>query len=286
MSRKLLQLWSRADEVASGGRKKAGGKKKKKGQAVKEKEMFEASLDKIFDILICTCPILSCEESSCSSSCFLKIHCNCKCPKDAKIPQLELQFIRDQRCKTGVRGKMQIGVRDAVETARQVKAAQREELEKKRKQEREETEAKKEEELFARHREQVEEQEKLLAEWEDSDPVVIAAADASSCNNNWVNKQNRGHFPRAMMAAMRGGVSQHTLANILSAYGVDTGLVTREDPSLLVDQAKVAREMEREMARVTKKAEEWMKSSGIDGIQFDGKEEKAWVPLEGGGKVR
>lgn len=86
---------------------------------------------------------------------------------------------------------------------------------------------------------------------------------------------------------MRGGVSQHTLANILSSYAVDTGLATREDPSLLVDQAKVAREMTREIARVTKNAEAWMRTSGIDGIQFDGKEEKAKarVKLEDGREV-
>ena len=85
------------------------------------------------------------------------------------------------------------------------------------------------------------------------------------------------------MAAMQGGVSQHTLANILSTHAVDTSLATREDPSLLVDPAKVAREM----ARVTKNAEAWMRSSGIDGIQFDGKEEKAKarVTLEDGAEV-
>ena len=39
------------------------------------------------------------------------------------------------------------------------------------------------------------------------------------------------------MSAMR--VSQRTLANILSSFVVDTGLATKEDPRLLVDQAKV-----------------------------------------------
>ena len=38
---------------------------------------------------------------------------------------------------------------------------------------------------------------------------------------------------------------------------------------------------------VTAKAEKWMRESGIDAIQFDGKEEKAkaWVTLECGTKV-
>ena len=89
------------------------------------------------------------------------------------------------------------------------------------------------------------------------------------------------------MAAIRGGVSRRDLANILSSYAVDLGLATREDPTLLVDHSKVGREQEREMARVTAKAEEWMRSSGIDAIQFDGKDEKAkaLVTLECGTQV-
>ena len=77
-------------------------------------------------------------------------------------------------------------------------------------------------------------------------------------------------------------MSQRTLANILSSYAVDLGLATMDDPSLLVDHAKVSREQEREMARVTARAEEWMRTSGIDAIQFDGKDEKAkaWVTME------
>ena len=86
---------------------------------------------------------------------------------------------------------------------------------------------------------------------------------------------------------MRGGVSQRTLVNILSSYAVDMGLATREDPNLLVDHSKVGREQEREMARVTAQAEELMRSSGINVIQFDDKEEKAkaWVTLDCGTKM-
>ena len=64
-------------------------------------------------------------------------------------------------------------------------------------------------------------------------------------------------------------------------------LATREDPSLLVDHNKVGREQERDVKRVNAKAEEWMRSSHIDGIQFDGKDEKAkaWVNLECGDRV-
>ena len=226
-------------------------------------------LDKLFNI-----SILLCSEVMCPTNCKLKVHIQCKCPKEFRIPELELEFIHDQRCKVGVKGKMMMGLMDAVETARQEKALQREMLDKKRREERES----KEEELFARHRELEKEQEQLLQEWEDTLPELPPTTSSYS----WTNLQNRDHFPRTVMAAMRGGVSQRTLANILSSYAVDLGLATKDDPSLLVDQAKVSREQEREMARVTARAEEWMRTSGIDAIQFDGKDEKAkaWVTME------
>ena len=178
---------------------------------------------------------------------------------------------------------MMIGMVDAMETARQEKALQREMLDKKRKEERESKEAAMEEELFARHREHEKEQEQFLEVWDDE----LTELPPTTSSYDWTNLQNRDHFPKKVMAAMRGGVSQRTLANILSSYAVDLGLATKDDPSLLVDQAKVSREQEREMARVTARAEEWMRTSGNDAIQFDGKDEKAkaWVTLECGTKV-
>lgn len=285
--RRVFMLWNRMEEVASGGKKKAnkkGKRRSKYGSATKEREEFFKDLDQLFDILSCTCPIKTCAESSCSSSCTLRFHIKCSCPMESKIPYLELEFIYDQRTKTGVKGKLQIAGKDTVESARQRKAEQRDILEKQRVLEREEREAAKEEELFGRHREQ----EKLMQEWGDMEPDLPSnSGDNKTTNNNWINQQNRSHIPRTVMASMRGGVSQRTLANILSSYAVDMGLATREDPSLLVDQAKVAREMAREMARVTKNAEAWMRTSGIDAIQFDGKEEKAKarVKLEDGTEV-
>ena len=147
-------------------------------------------------------------------------------------------------------------------------------------------EAAKEKELFSRYQDW-KEQEQLLQEWQDPAQEAPNTSSAAQTPTGWVNLQNRQHFPLTTLAAMRGGVSQRTLANILSSYAVDMGLVTREDPSVLVDHSKVGREREREMARVTTKAEEWMRSSGSNAIQFDGKDEKAkaLVTLDCGTKV-
>ena len=129
---------------------------------------------------------------------------------------------------------------DVVETARQEKALKREMLENKRREEMERKEAAREEELFKRQVDYEKEQEIFLQEWEENETEVPELNDTSSYN--WINLQNRDHFPRTVLAAMRGGVSKRTLANILSSYAVDMGLATNEDPSLLVHQAKVSRE--------------------------------------------
>ena len=76
----------------------------------------------------------------------------------------------------------------------------------------------------------------------------------------------KGTFSLATMVAIRGGVSQKTLADILSSYTLDLGLEIRENPSLLVDHAKVGREQKREIERVIAKAEHWMGTSGIDWV--------------------
>ena len=86
------------------------------------KAKFEAELDRVFDILTCQCPFLSCVESKCNEPDCETPHIRCTCPLASKIPHLELAFIRDQRQKVGTKGGMHIGKLDKEETARQTKA--------------------------------------------------------------------------------------------------------------------------------------------------------------------
>ena len=220
--RKVFTLWERLEGVAYAGRKKKQGKKKKYGQAGKEKEKFLADMDRLFDICSCHCPILTCTEYSCQDDCQAKVHIDCSCTRDAKIPSMELQFMHDQRTKVGVQGRMMIGLIDAVEMARQEKAVQREIMEKKKRKEKEEKEAAKEEELFAKHRRWEQEEEATLQEWEAGAELTEDEDedDGSKAAIKKSGQQNREHFPRTVMAAMRGGVSTRTLANILSSYSV------------------------------------------------------------------
>ena len=106
-------------------------------------------------------------------------------------------------------------------------------------------------------------QEILLQDWEESSP---------DCDK---------------LVTLDDNMNSSCTGLILSSFAVEMGLATKEDPGLPVDQAKVAREQEREMTRLIGRAEDWMRSSGIDAVLFDGKDEKAkaWVTLPCGTKV-
>lgn len=291
--RKINILWQKLEVVSSGGRKKRLNRRKRKGEIVE----FIASLDKLFDICSCHCPILLCCSETCTTGCKQKAHIRCSCPVGFKIPVLELEFMHDQRTKIGVHGRFQIGSKDVVESAIQEKALRRKILLQQRQKEKEEKVALRVKELVARKRmwEEEQEQEQMLQDWEEGEPSDLFLPSGerlqtdgrTSATGKWSGAQNRMHFPRTVLAGMRGGVSQRTLANIISSYAVDMGLATKQDPRLLVDHRNVGREQEKQMARITLNAEEWLRNSGIDAFQFDGKDEvaKALVTLECGTKV-
>ena len=87
IARRVKSLWEKAESFSS---KKGIGKKLSRGQKEKEKERFIESIDKLFDILTCTCKIFTCEEFNCmdGDNCNIKIHINCSCAKEFKIPQI------------------------------------------------------------------------------------------------------------------------------------------------------------------------------------------------------
>ena len=96
---KLKGLWERAVQVSLG-----------KGNLAK-KNAFLHSLDTLFDILSCKCSMVLCSKTDCSPSDRRKnhSHIDCCCPREKKIPVLELDFIRSQRTKAEGQGSMQMG---------------------------------------------------------------------------------------------------------------------------------------------------------------------------------
>ena len=125
MEQRLVKEWERAKLAA---RNKLGKM---------QKTELEKRLDMLLDPLFCTCsPIVLCKEIGCQGpkatpSCNLGAHLpSCSCPREKKIPQIELQFVKSQREKKSEKDGMQMSLEDFKEDARQKKAASRKEKEK------------------------------------------------------------------------------------------------------------------------------------------------------------
>ena len=114
---KVMRLWSRVEEVVWGRAKKA------------EREKVELLLDKLLDITSCSHTILLCEDpdSSCNEgkSCKVKAHTKCDCPRENKVPVMELRWLAAQRAKVGEKSSMMMTTNDKDETERQKKSAKR-----------------------------------------------------------------------------------------------------------------------------------------------------------------
>ena len=75
----------------------------------KIKANFEMKMDKLFDILSCACTFTTCDDAKCKSKDKCDgIHIIRNCPKEKKIPKLELQYTKDQREKVGTKGNNQL----------------------------------------------------------------------------------------------------------------------------------------------------------------------------------
>ncbi|KAG7160049.1 hypothetical protein Hamer_G028547, partial [Homarus americanus] len=114
---KLMKLWHKAVETSLG-----------KGNLARKNE-FLHTLDTLLDILTCKCSIQLCSESNCSHSGKREnnSHIDCGCPREKKIPVLELEFIKAQRTKAEGQGSMQIGSIDYSETKKQIANAKKRE---------------------------------------------------------------------------------------------------------------------------------------------------------------
>ena len=88
----------------------------------KQTDIFVDKLDKLFDLLVCQCPIIDCPSESCQLKNCPGVHADCSCERKDKIPLIELKFVRDQRTKVGHRGQMQMGSADKIEAKRQEKS--------------------------------------------------------------------------------------------------------------------------------------------------------------------
>ena len=76
----------------------------------KKVKALSSKLDKLFDLIKCQCPVVSCESyKNCKKKPCEKIHFDCKCDIEYKIPEIEMEFVVDQREKVGEHGKFMMG---------------------------------------------------------------------------------------------------------------------------------------------------------------------------------
>ena len=82
-------LWAQVDKFTS---QKKGGttmKNRKTGEQQTEKDFFLSKLDTLFDILTCHCERKTCLDTGCTPDCVRRVHIECNCPCEKKIPVME-----------------------------------------------------------------------------------------------------------------------------------------------------------------------------------------------------
>ena len=73
------------------GQKKGGTtrKRSKIGDLQTEKDLFLSKLDTFFVILTCHCEMKTCLDTGCTYDCGKRVHIECNCPCEKKIPVME-----------------------------------------------------------------------------------------------------------------------------------------------------------------------------------------------------
>lgn len=93
-------------------------------------KLFKERLHHLFDIVACNCEIINCggDQACRSKDDCTGFHVLCSCPPDRRIPEKEVQFIKDQRTKEGLLGgEMLMMGKDIKETKLQKDKAEKKE---------------------------------------------------------------------------------------------------------------------------------------------------------------
>ena len=92
ITERIELIWNKANQYSHNSYSKKSTDKNKK-----YKEYTE-TLDLLFDLAACRdCPIQLCEEWEGCSGCAQEAHITCNCPKQKRLPSIELKFMRSMR---------------------------------------------------------------------------------------------------------------------------------------------------------------------------------------------
>ena len=283
---RLSALWEKCSKIS---RNKSNAK---------EKNKFEDSLDRLFDITKCRCPLLACEnELSKCTGCHCEdpsckgcpknqydlppCHILCSCPSEQQLPVLELSFIKAQREKVGEKSSVMIAQVDIKESNHQA-AEIKKKIEKQRRKD-------------IREKEDLERQRKLVEEEEQKEKDAAERAydfyaEEAFCDlsdkddeDNYTpeyrpirdSNRNMMKISNIAMASIRCGVPANAAAAIVNATLLDFGIISKNDTSNVVDGKKVQRAKDALHKELQEKADMDYMERDIKCILFDGK--KDWT---------
>ena len=296
--RKIEQFWERAREAAKG-----------VGKQTRRQYVLDR-LDRLFDLTNCRHTIFLCRDqgSGCSSpqECSARAHIHCDCPRDQKIPTLELEWLYHKRAKVGEESSMRMAGVDQVETLRQINADKRkraeeearlkrqkkEEEEKSRLQQledeertrhqqdaSEEVEMEEEEEAYSlslRERRRMEKETRLLVEWLLKSrlgkhvSLVLRYLDQPAVKRNMMAVQNLA------AASLRFDVTPSAAAALATGFLQDLiagGHLSPDLAYLACDPAKVRRARQKAMRLARDMDEEKHHGVKIAGLGYDGRKD-------------
>ena len=232
----------------------------------KVKKLFIDKLDTLFDILVCQCPIICCDKSECNKAhCQDGAHITCSCPRQVKIPPMELKFILDQRKKVGLKGGlMVIAGADRKEAERQAKSLARKQ-----------SEVSKEPAIAGPSVEDID------IEDINNNEVMDIEDDEEFIEKNIPSNQNRTDLSDFVAEVIRYGISDRAAAALYNGALKTIGAITENETNLIVDQAKIRRSRDIFAARQKNiRKEKRQGDGGIKCFGSDGKRNKKTRVLE------
>ena len=261
---RLLNAWRKVSDIA---RKRLTNKK--------DVEKVSEKLDRLFDITRCRCPVMTCDQTGECNGCAVRAHVKCVCPRDQKLPEIELAFLKAQREKVGEISAYQMGPHDVKETARQRKTLKRKEVDKER-----------EERQLKKQREESKQDLQLIDDEIKDDTTVeedeTEEAGPSSVSEHEIppstSSRNNMRIDNIALASIRYGVSATATAAIATAALQDARVITTEDTSRVIDRSKVARAKSRMMKET--QLETATSENDIPCVFFDGRQDQTKVMVK------
>ena len=242
---KMADIWSDARSYANNRLKKS-----------KKKSLLD-TIDSLCDILKCKCKISTCSTNNCAG-CEFKAHIECTCPKEVKIPKIELVFLADQRNSKENGRKLMIALIDIKENSRMELRYQRQ----KKDSDRLNTTI----DCFSES-----DQNDTIDVFSDSESDSGPRQYASTESKTQKKIYNTVKLQKVASTALRYGISDTATAALVNATLQDYGILDKENNDIIVDRSKIRRWKDKIMQEVSEFDEN---EKPVLGISFDGRIDK------------